>query len=149
MISKTSLCSLIYFSRSCLIGNSETKTQQLSQLIKSARKNNEFGVITSLLISDREWFMQVLEGERNAIQSAFARIGVGGLSTHSRDPGLYGLGDELWSVVGADVAWHPLAEMNRSESTSMTSIAFSLRATRMARHSRVNSLRGPPVRPRR
>lgn len=74
MIGKTNLFSLIYFSRSCLIGNSETKTQQLSQLIKSARKNNEFGVITSLLISDREWFMQVLEGERSAIQSAFNRI---------------------------------------------------------------------------
>src|SRR5215207_4583182 len=67
-----------------------------------------------------------------------ARSDVGGLGSDRRDPLLDGLGDELRAIVGADWPGTP-RRMNKSESTSMTSMALSLRATRIAKHSWVNS----------
>ena len=67
-----------------------------------------------------------------------ARSDVGGLGADRRDPLLHRFGHELGAIVGPYVARDP-RRMNRSESTSMTSIALSVRSTRMARHSWVNS----------
>src|SRR5215470_2585346 len=73
-----------------------------------------------------------------AVLPRAAPLDVGGLGTGSRDPFLHGLGDELRSIVGPDVSGNA-RRMNRSDRTSITSIALSLRATRIARHSWVNS----------
>src|SRR5215210_656237 len=68
-----------------------------------------------------------------------APLDVRRLGPNRGDPFLNCFGHELRSIVRPDVARHALAEMNKSESTSMTSMALSLRSTRMARHSCVNS----------
>src|SRR5262245_27278578 len=73
-----------------------------------------------------------------AVLPRTAPLDIGNFGADSGDPSLDSLGDELRSVVGPDVTGNA-AQMNRSERTSMTSIALSLRATRIARHSWVNS----------
>ena len=63
---------------------------------------------------------------------------VGRLGTDGGDPFLHGLGDELGPLSERMCPGTP-RRMNRSDSTSITSMAFSLRATRIARLSCVNS----------
>lgn len=79
MIGKDNLCHLIYFSRNTLPGNATARANQLAQIVRAGQKKNEFSVITSFLISERDWFMQVVEGERMAVYETFQRI-----STDSR-----------------------------------------------------------------
>jgi hypothetical protein len=71
---KSSLCHLIYYSRNSLAGDAGARSVQLAQIVKSAQKKNEFSVITSFLISDRDWFLQVLEGDRTDLIAALQRI---------------------------------------------------------------------------
>jgi hypothetical protein len=65
-----------------------------------------------------------------------AALDVSGLcpNPNSSNPVLHSLGDEPRAVVGADIPRMPRM-MNGSDKTSITSIALSLRATRIARHS--------------
>ena len=61
-----------------------------------------------------------------------------GPGSHRGDPLSHGLGDELGTIVRTDWPGTP-RRMKRSDRTSMTSVDLSLRSTRIARHSRVNS----------
>ena len=61
-----------------------------------------------------------------AVLPRTAGFDVGGLGTNRGDPLLHGFGDKLWSIVGSDMAGMP-RRMKRSDRTSMTSIALSLR----------------------
>ena len=79
-----------------------------------------------------------VEGFAVAILPGAARFDIGGLGSDGRNPFPKCRCHELWAVIGTDVRWNPRC-MKRSASTSMTSVALSLRATRIARLSRVNS----------
>src|SRR3954470_22744020 len=79
-----------------------------------------------------------IEALDKAVLPWAARRDVGGLRADGADPLLHRFGNELRAIVGTDVLGTP-RRMNRSESTSMTSIDLSRRETRMARHSWVNS----------
>lgn len=71
---RTSLIHLIYFSRSALTGDAAMRMHQLGEIGRQAQKKNEFAVITSFLIMEQNFFMQLLEGERTSVQETFNRI---------------------------------------------------------------------------
>ena len=71
---RTSLIHLIYFSRSALVGDAAMRSHQINEIARHAQKKNEFGVITSFLIVEQNFFAQVLEGERMSVQETFNRI---------------------------------------------------------------------------
>ena len=71
---RTSLIHLIYFSRSALTGDSAVRAHQIGEIARHAQKKNEFAVITSFLIMEQNFFMQVLEGERVSVQETFNRV---------------------------------------------------------------------------
>lgn len=71
---RASLIHLIYFSRSALVGDAAMKVHQLGEIGRQAQKKNEFAVITSFLIMEQNFFMQVLEGERTSVQETYNRI---------------------------------------------------------------------------
>ena len=71
---RTSLIHLIYFSRSALTGDAAMRAHQLGEIARHAQKKNEFAVITSFLVMEQNFFLQVLEGERVSVQETFNRI---------------------------------------------------------------------------
>ena len=71
---RTSLVHLIYFSRLALSSEPQLRTSQIGDITRQAQKKNEFSVITSLLIVDQGYFIQILEGERMSVQDTFQRI---------------------------------------------------------------------------
>src|SRR5262249_25245726 len=73
-----------------------------------------------------------------AVLPGAAPLDVGGLGTDSRDPFLHRLGDELRPVVGADVSGNAAQDEQVGQNVDHI-VALSLRATRIARHSWVNS----------
>ncbi|GGK28700.1 BLUF domain-containing protein [Salinarimonas ramus] len=79
MLNRSSLSRIIYFSRCTLDKESVTRTEQLDRLVRSSRRQNEFALITSILVLDRGWFGHMMEGDRDALNSTFKRI-----STDSR-----------------------------------------------------------------
>jgi len=74
MAAGTSLCRIIYYSRCTFRPGSERAAESLARLIRSSKRQNEFKLITSIVLMDRGWFLQALEGERMAIQETFDRI---------------------------------------------------------------------------
>ncbi|ACL57285.1 BLUF domain-containing protein [Methylobacterium nodulans] len=71
---RNSLIHLIYFSRALLSAEAGARSRELAEIARQAQKRNEFSVITSFLIFEQGYFLQVLEGERTSIQDTFARI---------------------------------------------------------------------------
>ncbi|TGE00037.1 BLUF domain-containing protein [Methylobacterium nonmethylotrophicum] len=71
---RSSLIHLIYFSRSQLSAEPPVRARQIAEIARHAQKKNEFSVITSLLIVDQGYFIQILEGERLSVQETFQRI---------------------------------------------------------------------------
>jgi len=71
---RSSLIHLIYFSRAQLSAEPVVRMQQINDIARHAQKKNEFSVITSLLIVDQGYFIQILEGERMSVQETFQRI---------------------------------------------------------------------------
>src|SRR4051812_13008187 len=79
-----------------------------------------------------------IEALDKAVLPWAARRDVGGLRADAADPLLHRFGNELRAMSERMCSGTP-RRMNRSESTSMTSIDLSRCETRMARHSWVNS----------
>ncbi|KMO43617.1 blue light sensor protein [Methylobacterium tarhaniae] len=71
---RSSLIHLIYFSRVALSAEPLERARQINDIARHAQKKNEFSVITSLLIVDQGYFIQILEGERMSVQETFQRI---------------------------------------------------------------------------
>ncbi|HEY8566190.1 MAG TPA: BLUF domain-containing protein [Beijerinckiaceae bacterium] len=71
---RISLFRLLFFSRNKLIPSGAERQDGLAQIVRNERKKNEFAVITSYLVVDGPWFVQVLEGERSAVHDAFQRV---------------------------------------------------------------------------
>lgn len=63
--------------RQLLYVSSSTKTpvgEALSTILVQSRRNNAIGGLTGLLWTDGSRFLQVLEGDHNAVERAFDRI---------------------------------------------------------------------------
>ena len=71
---RTSLVHLIYFSRLNLAADAPTRARQIGDITRQAQKKNEFSVVTSFLIVEGNFAMQVLEGERQTVNDTFQRI---------------------------------------------------------------------------
>ncbi len=71
---RTSLVHLIYFSRLNLSADPAARTKQIGEITRQAQKKNEFAVITSFLIIDGPFALQVVEGERQSVHETFQRI---------------------------------------------------------------------------
>ncbi|MBY0299764.1 MAG: BLUF domain-containing protein [Methylobacterium sp.] len=71
---RNSLIHLIYFSRALLSADAAARARELAEIARQAQKRNEFSVITSFMILEQGYFLQVLEGERSSVQDTFARI---------------------------------------------------------------------------
>lgn len=71
---RTSLLNLIYFSRLNLANDAPTRLRQINEITKQAQKKNEFSVITSFLIVEGSFAVQIIEGERQQVHETFQRI---------------------------------------------------------------------------
>ena len=73
---RTSLVHLIYFSRLTISNEPALRAKQIGDITRQAQKKNEFAVITSFLIIDQNFAIQVVEGERQSVNETFQRIAV-------------------------------------------------------------------------
>lgn len=67
-----SMLQIIYYSENCL--SVRKRRTDLEQILSSAIKNNTASEITGALIFDDMWFVQVIEGPKDAVMAAFERI---------------------------------------------------------------------------
>jgi hypothetical protein len=74
MLARSSHSRIIYFSRSALDKDPVTREEQQLQLVRTSRRQNEFALITSILVLDKGWFTQMVEGDRDALNQTFKRI---------------------------------------------------------------------------
>lgn len=65
---------LVYISRNRIVGDSNTLQKEISQILRSARKNNSEVDITGALMFTSDYFAQVLEGSYDNVQKLFDRI---------------------------------------------------------------------------
>jgi hypothetical protein len=75
MLARSSHSRIIYFSRCTMDKDPVNREEQQLQLIRTSRRQNEFALITSILVLDKNWFMQMIEGDRDALNQTFKRIG--------------------------------------------------------------------------
>jgi hypothetical protein len=74
MLNRSSLSRIIYFSRCALDREARARDDQLDKLVRASRRQNEFALITSILVLEKSWFCHMLEGDRDALNSTFRRI---------------------------------------------------------------------------
>lgn len=74
MLTRSSLSRIIYYSRSNLEREPGLLREQEQQLIRQCRRQNEFALITSILVHDRGYFCQMMEGDREALNQTFRKI---------------------------------------------------------------------------
>jgi hypothetical protein len=74
MLTRSSHSRIIYYSRSALDKDPVAREEQLIQLVRTGRRQNEFSLITSILLLDKGWFTQMIEGDRDALNQTFKRI---------------------------------------------------------------------------
>jgi hypothetical protein len=65
---------LIYYSRNTVVGGDREMLTNLREILSKSQQNNQRDGITGYLIFDKTWFIQILEGERKAVQSTYNRI---------------------------------------------------------------------------
>jgi hypothetical protein len=68
------LSRLIYYSEYQIVRGEVSALGQLSRILSSANRNNKALGLTGALIFDELWFMQALEGNREAVWKTFQRI---------------------------------------------------------------------------
>jgi hypothetical protein len=68
------LTRLVYHSENHLGSNGSAMIAGLNQIMDAANRNNERDGLTGALLFDTLWFVQILEGEREAISATLARI---------------------------------------------------------------------------
>jgi hypothetical protein len=65
---------IVYYSRNTIYGDEETYLKNVKRILAGARCNNKLREITGFLLSDRSWFFQVLEGEKQALAATLNKI---------------------------------------------------------------------------
>jgi len=68
------LCRLVYYSTYNISSLANDVTADFEQILASAIRSNSESGLTGGLISDRQFFAQVLEGDQGAVMETFARI---------------------------------------------------------------------------
>ena len=68
------LTRLIYYSEYQIVRGEVSALEQLRGILRSASRNNRTNGITGALIFDDLWFIQALEGDREAVWQTFQRI---------------------------------------------------------------------------
>jgi hypothetical protein len=68
------LTRLIYHSENHIGGTSGKMVASLNTIMEAAIRNNQRANITGALIFDSLWFVQILEGEREAVSETLRRI---------------------------------------------------------------------------
>jgi hypothetical protein len=68
------LTRLIYYSENHLAASGGSMIAELNAILDAANRNNERHGLTGALLFDTLWFMQILEGEREAVSATFRRI---------------------------------------------------------------------------
>lgn len=68
------LCRLIYYSRSVIAGGPGALSGDLGRILNASLRNNARDHVTGALIFDRGRFVQVLEGQRAALDALFRLI---------------------------------------------------------------------------
>jgi hypothetical protein len=74
MLARSSHSRIIYYSRSALDKDPVVREEQQLQLVRTSRRQNEFALVTSVLVLDKGWFTQMVEGDRDALNQTFKRI---------------------------------------------------------------------------
>lgn len=74
MLNRSSLSRIIYFSRCAIDREGPARADELDKLVRASRRQNEFALITSILLLERNWFAHMLEGDRDALNGTFRRI---------------------------------------------------------------------------
>jgi hypothetical protein len=69
-----SLHRLVYISRNNIGGDSDNLQKEISQILRSARKNNSEVDVTGALMFTSDYFAQALEGPYDRVQALFDRI---------------------------------------------------------------------------
>lgn len=69
-----SLYRLLYISRNNINGDYDTLQKEISQILRSARKNNSEVDVTGALMFTSNYFAQALEGPYDRVQTLFDRI---------------------------------------------------------------------------
>ena len=65
---------ILYCSKNCIFGKEPMRDEQVTQILKTSRKNNSSQNVTGALLYSNNFFAQVLEGPRKAIETIFERI---------------------------------------------------------------------------
>lgn len=68
------LTRLVYHSENHLGADGGTMIADLNAILDASNRNNEKAGITGALIFDTLWFVQILEGEREAVSATLCRI---------------------------------------------------------------------------
>jgi hypothetical protein len=74
MSSRTTLTRIVYRSLARINMAAQEGSAQLLNIVRTSQKRNEFSVITSVLLFDRTFFVQVLEGDKPAVHETFQRV---------------------------------------------------------------------------
>jgi hypothetical protein len=68
------LTRLVYHSENHLAATGGTMVGDLNAILDASNRNNERAGITGALLFDTLWFVQILEGEREAVSATLCRI---------------------------------------------------------------------------
>jgi hypothetical protein len=69
-----SLIQLIYYSKNTLEADDRGQLQNLREILSKARAKNAENGVTGYLIFDKAHFLQILEGEEEAVRATYDRI---------------------------------------------------------------------------
>ena len=65
---------LVYHSEMAIAGSADAASTEIERILASSRRNNAQAGVTGGLMFNRGFFAQVLEGERDKVESVFERI---------------------------------------------------------------------------
>jgi hypothetical protein len=107
-----SLFRLVYFSRSRLPAAVPARIKALSKILAASIAHNRAADISGALVFDSNWFVQVLEGDRESVSATMERI--------NRDPRHCGIViAEARPIAHRDFAWWMAAAAWREETSSI------------------------------
>ena len=69
-----SVFQLIYCSRNAISSAYGSPLNEIRQILATSQRNNRRDGITGFLIYDKDWIVQILEGERSAVMTTYNRI---------------------------------------------------------------------------
>lgn len=65
---------LIYYSKNTLDADDRGQLTNLREILETARRKNGENGVTGYLIFDKAYFLQILEGEKDAVEETYRRI---------------------------------------------------------------------------